>query len=203
MLDLSPSTLPEAPSPPRYDLWPEALRSAERLRGTLVPCGPGLRGVGWPETPRVRLAAIAPWLGGGRIAVYLTAAWVWGAARNPGHPLRVSTTHGGRATTVAQAMPRVHQLRLSPAECSRFGDFSVTTPLRTATDLLYDDERFGTSHRVAVRLLLPLIDGGRDALQAHLYERVRPKRSRALDRLCGAQEREAGDSAERQPPFMR
>ncbi len=191
------------PSPPRFDLWPEALRSAERLRGTLVPCGPGLRGVGWPETPRVRLAALAPWLADGRIAVYLTAAWVWGAARGPGHPLRVSTRPGSRNTTVVPSGTRVHELRLSPSECARFGGFSVTTPLRTATDLLYDDERFGTRQRVAVRLLLPLIDGGIDALRAHLSERTRPKRPRALARLNGAREHEAHHAAERQPPFMR
>ena len=83
------------PDPPRFDLWPEALRSAELRRGTLVACGPGVRGVGWPDSPRVRLAALAPWLSGGRVAAFRTAAWVWGAAREPGRPLRVTTVGRG------------------------------------------------------------------------------------------------------------
>ncbi len=76
---------------PRWDRWPEAVRSAELRAGSLVRCGPGYRPVGWPETPRVRAAALAPWLGAGRTAVLGTAAWIWGAAREPGSPLEIAT----------------------------------------------------------------------------------------------------------------
>ena len=173
------------PAPPRFDLWPEALRSAELRRGTLVACGPGMRGVGWPDSPRVRLAALAPWLSGGRVAAFRTAAWVWGAAREPGRPLRVTTVGRGRHSTVGTEQLRVHELRLSSEEVVRFGPFGATSPFRTALDLLYDPEHELTvTERVMLRLLFSCFEGGAEAVRAHLHDHPRPHRAVALQRLA-------------------
>lgn len=169
--------------PPRLDLWPETLQSAERLRGTLVPCGPGFRGVGWPETPRVRLTALAPWLTGGRVATHLTAAWVWGAARSPGRTLQVTARAHQRRDAQNTEWLRIYELRYTEADTRRFGEFSVTTPLRTVLDLLYDDD-FRRVERIAGRLLLPLIVDGRAAITAHLDAHQRPRRQLARQRLA-------------------
>lgn len=97
---------------PRWDRWPEAVRSAELRAGSLVRCGPGYRPVGWPETPWVRAAALAPWLGAGRTAVLGTAAWIWGAAREPGSPLEVATE--ARAELREEHGQRVRLRELGP-----------------------------------------------------------------------------------------
>lgn len=172
------------PDPPRFDLWPEALRSAERLRGVLVPCGPGLRGVGWPETPRVRLAALAPWLAHRELPAFITAAWVWGAARDPGWPLRITMPPRSRTRVLGSPQVRVHELVLGPGDSQAFGPFSVTTPLRTAVDLIHDPAPMGVGEAVAVRLLLPLIPGGAAELVARIESTRRPHRSLALARLA-------------------
>lgn len=170
------------PDPPRYDLWPPAVRSAWRLSGALVRCGPGLRGIGWPETPRVRLAAIADWLGHDRIASHLTAAWVWGAVREPRDPLQVSMLAGRRRPLASRADLRVYELRYGAEDVERFGPFQVTRPMRTALDLLHDPEVFGRREAVACRLLL-LADGGTAAMARHLAEHRRPHRRLAQARF--------------------
>lgn len=172
------------PDPPRFDLWPPALRSAELLRGSLVRCGPGLRGVGWPETPRVRLAALAPWLAHGEVATHLTAAWVWGAAHRPGRPLQVTVRAKRRRRRPDTEWLRVYELRYAEEDTHRFGDFQVTTPLRTTLDLLYA-EGFGRSERVACRLLSRAVDGGASSVLAELRARRRPHRRAALERFAG------------------
>ncbi len=177
--------VPDPPEPPRYDLWPVALRSAGRLRGTLVPCGPGLRGIGWPETPTVRAAALAEFLTDGRIATLMTAAWVWGAAKEPGRPIRASTVGGRRKLAADNEMLRTMEIRYTDADIARLGRFGVTGPKRTVVDLLHTSEEFGIAERVACRLLARSFAGGLAGIQAHLSTHRRPHRSRACSRLAG------------------
>lgn len=192
------------PDPPRFDLWPEALRSAEQIRGTLVPCGPGLRGVGWPDSPRVRLAALAPWLMHGRIPAYLSAAWIWGASRGPGRPLRVSMPARTRSTESGSTQIRVQELSLTDTDLSHFGPFTVTSPLRTATDLLFDATPFSVTELVALRLLFPLIEGGAAAVHSQILATRRPNRRRALSRLTlRSTEPPEAPSTPAQAEFMR
>lgn len=178
----APPGMPGPPDPPRYDLWPTALRSAGRLHGALVPCGPGVRGVGWPETPRVRATALAEFIGEDRVATHLTAAWVWGAARDPGRPLRASVPAKRRYTGIDTEMLRVSELRLSESDVTPLGRFAVTTPLRTVLDLLHDPDGFGPVERIACRLLVHRI-GGWAAVAARIEAHRRPYRTAALRRL--------------------
>lgn len=169
--------------PPRLDEWPDAVRSAELQRGTLVRCGPGVRLVSWPETPRVRLTAIAPWLGAEHIAILQTAAWVWGAARSPGRPLELSTQHRRRTRAESPVGTLVHQYAYATNATVRFGDFEVTTPLRTITDLLRLPEDFTRVHRLACRLLLLSPEIDRALISTALGSGPPPHRRRARDRL--------------------
>ncbi|MCB1274496.1 MAG: hypothetical protein KDB25_08935 [Leucobacter sp.] len=179
-----PSTAsPVPPHPPRYDRWPVAMRSAARLHGALVPCGPGFRGIGWPETPRVRANALAEYLIGGRVATHLTAAWVWGAARDPGRPIRVSTAGRKRVIVALTEQCRIAQLRLTEGDIHAFGEFRATTPFRTVLDLLHDPEGFGLADEVACRLLVARVDGGWAAVDVHVRTHRRPGRGLARERL--------------------
>lgn len=180
------------PLPPRYDQWPETVQHAMRLRGCLIRCGPGVRGVGWPETATVRLAALAPWLDDPRlIASHMTAAWVWGAARHAPSELRISTVAGQHSLArsyrsgARKSTNRRSELRLSPEDRVKLGMFCVTSPLRTVIDLLHDPDHFGLTERVAYRLLLPLIPGAKETVFLYLSTHRRPHarlaRERALE----------------------
>lgn len=176
---------PELPRIPSLTAWPLTVRSAETLRGTLVRCGPGVRLAAWPETARVRAAALEPWFHQHRVAIRLTAAWIWGATRNPGTPLRFATQNGRRAEPVNRALVTLQQLRFHEGEIEQLGDHAVTSPLRTLLDLLRDPDPLPHEARVACRLLIPLVPGGEAAVEAHLSVGAHPYRKVALHRLRG------------------
>lgn len=134
--------------------WPEAVRSAELLRGSVVRCGPGVRPLGWPDTPVVRLCALAPWsLDQDLIAIGRTAAWVWDAARTPGAPLEFSTSRGRRPRPEAAGPRVVRQFGYADDRVIRLGEHLVTDPLQTLCDLLRLAASLSPGDRVACRLL--------------------------------------------------
>lgn len=147
------ATIPRPPTPPRFDDWPQAIRSAELLRGTVVPCGPGLRLAAWPETPTVRACALRPVFHSGLIAAHLTAAWIWGAARHPGIPLEFITRSGKLRDGFGENPPRLHRYRIEPDDTVPLGELFVTSPSRTLFDLLRA-ETFSRRSRLACRVLL-------------------------------------------------
>lgn len=172
---------PAPPKPPRLDRWPPAVRSAEVLRGTAVRCGPGLRLVSWPETPAVRASAIAAELSG-RIGVQLTAAWIWGAARDPGARLEFSVPRGLPLPGTASSGVVLHEYRISEHETVRVGGFLVTSPVRTIYDLLRAP-RFEAAERLACRVMLAYLVAGRSGFLDALPQRKRPFHDRVLRRL--------------------
>lgn len=169
-------------SPPRYDLWPVAIRSSALLRGSLVRCGPGVRGVGWPETPSVRLAALAPWLTGKRVATHEAAAWVWGAARDPGSPLRVSSRSRGRTGSAEYTHVKIQETRFHDGDVVHHGPCAVTTPLRTIIDLLYDQSELDSKARIIVRLLVRTLPQQGREITYYFSQNRRPFRTRAITR---------------------
>lgn len=132
----------------------------------------------------MRLAALAGYLGADLIASHLTAAWVWGAARTTGDPLQAATRLGRRGPAAGHASVRVHELRYTEADLTRFGPFGVSRPLRTALDLLHDPSGAGRREVVACRLLFRLIDGGRDAVEEQVRASRRPYRRLAHERFA-------------------
>lgn len=171
--------------PSAFVRWSPAIRSAERLRGSLVRCGPGVRGIGWPETPEVRLQAIGEMLGSGRIAIGCTAAWVWGALRDPGIPLDSAMPNRQRPPHECRVGVRVRQLRIEAEHIVALGDRLVTSPLRTALDLLRAEEPLSPAVRVAARLLALTVPGGRAQLSELLRAGPRAGSLRAQAR-CAA-----------------
>lgn len=160
------------------------VRSAERLHGTLVPCGPGMRPVAWPESPRVRLQALAEICPPQLVITLGTAAWVWGAARTAPLPLDVACGVHGASSSRFNTLLSLRNLVFRPSDVQDFGVFSVTSPERTVTDLLRLRERFHSSDRAVCRLLIRLVPGGLQAIRAQLGERASPHSRRALQRLA-------------------
>lgn len=176
--------VPSPPPVPRFDRWPHAVRSAELLRGTLVRCGPGVRPVGWPETPRVRAAALAPWLTPDRIAIRMSAAWIWGAARRPDAPLELSTADRRRPEPGAHRDHLLRQFRYADDALRLLDGFVVTDPEQTVYDLLRVPHGFGRRHRVACRLLLRLVPDGREGVAQRLERQHSHYRALARSRLA-------------------
>ena len=88
-----------------------------------------------------------------------------------------------RSRVLGSAEVRVQELCLTEDDLCTFGPFTVTSPLRTASDLLVDPIQFGITEHVALRLLFPLIDGGADTVRAQTLATRRPHRRLALNRL--------------------
>lgn len=168
------------------------MQHAMRLRGALLQCGPGLRGAGWPDDARVRLSALAPWLEGEVAASHMTAAWVWGAAEAPPAPLCVAA-HAGQHGGFHDGRVRRYELRFSPNDTVRLGNFLVTTPLRTILDMLYEPNRFTENEQHACKRLLDSHEDHTEALQARLAQHKRPHRRLARQRLSEILDRSASD----------
>lgn len=177
-------------SPPRVDHWPVALRAAARLSGTLVACGPGLRPVGWPETPVARCAALGGLLSGRYAAAEDTAAWVWGALRTPGRPLRAITPAGRAPPSFASVSPdypvRASNFTLLPGDVIDLDGYLVTSPERTLYDLYRSPTEWTREREVATRLLHLLARHARASLPARLAGASRADRARVARRLGGA-----------------
>jgi hypothetical protein len=173
------------PPPPRYDQIPPSVQSALRLRGGLVPCGPGVRGVGWPDSASVRLTALAPLIAQtGLIASHLTAAWVWGTSVTPGSPLCTAVPAGLHPRINPPPGTRRFQLRFSAEDLTSLASLKITTPLRTALDLLYTPGRFGCAESLACQLLVRLHPDFIDQLRRKLVEHRRPHRNLARSRAA-------------------
>ncbi|WP_146120021.1 hypothetical protein [Leucobacter massiliensis] len=168
----------------RVDHWPEAVRSAELMRGTLLRCGPGVRLAAWPETPRVRAAALAPWLTPDRIAIRMVAAWVWGAARDPGRPLEFSTAGRRRPSAQRRSELVLRQYHYPEGTVVPLDGLLVTVPEQTVYDLLRSPGDFGDRQRLACRLLAQLVSGGRAGLAARLEQQHAQFRALARRRLA-------------------
>jgi len=120
---------------------PAATLRALVLDGDLAPIGAGFQPIDLPTTDAIRAASIAPRvpsrLAPGLIGVAgRTAAWVWGAAPVLAEPLTVLVRRGGRMPAVDQPGAHLHGVELAADELVRLGGLLVTTPARTAIDLL-------------------------------------------------------------------
>lgn len=119
------------------DDWPEAELRAAVLAGELVPVGPCWASPATPQDPALRATAAAWVLGDARlVAAGRTAAWIWGATSRPPDPFEASVPPQLRIA----AGPALHlrEVALEPVDVVRLGSAqtTVTTPARTAVDLL-------------------------------------------------------------------
>ncbi|GAA3338240.1 hypothetical protein GCM10017714_08590 [Curtobacterium pusillum] len=141
------------------DDWPESELRAAVLAGELVAVGPCWASPAEPQTASLRAAAVAWSLRDPRlIACTRTAAWIWGAVSRPPSPLEACIPPQVRVHVDAGV--RLREVVIADGDALRLGGLGVTTPLRTAVDLLRSpvggDGTFGRAESSAVEGLLAI-----------------------------------------------
>lgn len=111
-------------------------RSVLRLDGEIVPLGLTDVPVGVPLVPAVRAASLVPATEAHDLVLELrTAAWVHGAVEALPQPLALAVDVA-RVGRVKLGTPAPREVRFRAADLVRLGGVLVTTPLRTAFDLV-------------------------------------------------------------------
>lgn len=117
------------------DDWPESELRAAVLAGELVAVGDCWASVAEPQDPALRAASFAWSTADDRvIAAGRSAAWIWGSGSRPPSPHEACVPAGQRIRQDGGV--RVREVAISPAEVVSPGGTAVTTPVRTALDLL-------------------------------------------------------------------
>lgn len=173
MTRLLPSVLTER------DL-PIAELTAARLDGELFAIDWAFAPTDEIEQPWHRATALRMGLHDRLIAERLSAAWVWGAAPRP--PLRheLCASVGARVSRNAYAWCIVREVVIEPSETVLIGGLAVTTPLRTAVDLLRFTCEFNEHVRGVVVALMRI--GGFS--KEHCVEQLDARRNLPNKRLA-------------------
>jgi len=164
------------------DVLSPAELEAARLDGDVYRLGDGFRPVDLPDTAAARAASLAREIPRRLIAHGGTAAWIWRALSHLPRPLECCHPVGTTAPGVPMLAIRVRERRLADEDVAIAGGMRVTTPLRTALDLIR--VAAASFDREAVIRLLRGAGLGRDALEAAIESRPGLHgRSLALQRL--------------------
>ena len=113
-----------------------------------------------------------------------SAAWVWGALDRPPAVHRLCVDAGARVHPPPRSRLAVREVLLTEADTVTLRGMTVTTPLRTATDIVRFEHRFGVREARTVSALLRMTGAAADecaraiAVRSHL-----PHKRRALGRL--------------------
>lgn len=162
----------------------EAERSALRLDGECVPVGLTVVPVDVPVGPAVRAASLRAATERYDLVLDLrTAAWVHGAVATLPRPLTLAVDV--TRTRGTKIVPPPREAHFRPDDLIRLGGVRVTTPLKTAFDLLRLDEHGDeATDRVAAALLrVAGLSPSVAAALAHLQRRS-PYKQRGIDRLA-------------------
>jgi hypothetical protein len=166
------------------DDLPLAERMAARLDGELFALGDAYCPIDVIESPALRLAAILAGRSTRLIAELGTAAWVWNAVDLAPPRLELCVNLRARARPQATPHATVREVVLADTDTVAWGDYRVTSTLRTAVDLARSREPFTMTDRDAVRALARI---GRfevaDCLAHMNARRNLPDKRRAAERL--------------------
>lgn len=117
------------------DDWPEAELRAATLAGDLVEVGACWASIAEPQDPALRAASFAWSTGDTRvIAAGRTATWIWGARSRPPLPHDACVRAGQRIHRWGG--DRIREVAITAEDLVHLAGVSVTTPVRTALDLL-------------------------------------------------------------------
>ncbi len=134
-----PLSLPPVLTP--VDL-PLAELAAARLDGQLFRLGDGFAPIDTPDSAAHRAASLRPGLHERIIAEQHTAAWIWGAIDRMPRPARYAVAIGARVGRVLGGGVLVREVVIASADTTILAGLAVTTPVRTALDLVRSP-RFG------------------------------------------------------------
>lgn len=162
---------------------PIAELAALRLDGELVQIDDSYTPIDQPHDVRLRALSLAAHCDERLIVEQRSAAWVWGALDRP--PLRhqLCASLGARSRSVHPLRLLVREVVITDADWTAIEGVRVTTPLRTAVDLLRFSERHDGP---LIERLLALGGLTRELCAQHLHDRPNlPRKRQALDRLLG------------------
>jgi hypothetical protein len=109
------------------------------LDGDLIRLGPGFLCLDEPEGPSERAASLAAELGDARAIVCdRSAAWVWGWAHSSA-ALQTCVSISARVASPVRRRLRTREAVIDDSEVAQLDGVRVTTPLRTAIDLVRHD----------------------------------------------------------------
>lgn len=183
-----------APPPRSVFRLPDAVERAELLIGSVVRSGPGVRPIGWPDSPRIRAHIAGNRPPAPRLILALgTAAWVWGASWEPNQVVEWSTLESRRLTMVDYSGCRVHEFNIRRDEVEEFDGIFVTSPLRTLWDMLLHSDPFNEPEQAQCAALLGVSTHIRSALQERLTNDHVPYVKRATHRFETVTARKARD----------
>ena len=164
------------------DVLPLAELFALCLDGQVFRVGDAFAAIGTPDGPELRAAAFARSAPGWTVADRGSAAWIHGTRASP-PPLPQVCVPGARRGRVSSALVDASHRTLAAEETVTVGPALVTTPLRTALDLVCDPGRFGPQEAFEVRRLLTLASAGVEDLSERLDARPRKGADLARERL--------------------
>jgi len=170
---------------------------AAALDGDLHRLGRAFHPVDLPVFPAARAAALAPGLPRGAALDLDSAAWVHGARRTAPDPPSACVDIARRSRLPASSRHRVREVAAFAEGTQLLGAVLVTTPLRTALDLLRAPVEPDAAGRAALRLLVRRCGGSALVREQPRAAGRLPHKERALERL----ERLCGRAA--QPPCTR
>jgi hypothetical protein len=152
------------------------------LDGQLYRVGDAFAAVDTPDTPALRAQAFGALRPGRLVADRGTAAWIHGTRSTP--PLQpqvcIDRRSRGRTPTGFDA----HQHTLGSADTLDLGGVRVTTPLRTAMDLVLTLPAFGLPEALEAKHLLALARASPNDLAGRLASSRRRGTARAVMRLA-------------------
>lgn len=127
---------------------------AARLDGDVYAVGDGFSPIDEQEQAHHRAQSLRAFMLPRLIAERMTAAWIHGGRASPPAIHEVCVSYAARARVPATRRYAVREVVLDEHEIVTIGGLAVTTPLRTAIDLLRSEGDFGASeHAVVLRLL--------------------------------------------------
>ncbi|MFF1572176.1 hypothetical protein ACFVWR_05470 [Leifsonia sp. NPDC058292] len=157
---------------------------AARLDGELFSVGDAFVLLDTPDTAELRAGAFHRSAPRGVVADRLTASWIHGVRATPPAPWQVCGDSARRISATAAQGIDLRQCVLGRGDVEVLGDARVTTPLRTAVDLLRIVPRFTRQWATEILALLELDDTGFDACRRSLRRHPHsPGNRRALERL--------------------
>ncbi|MBY6061219.1 SAM-dependent methyltransferase [Microbacterium esteraromaticum] len=141
--------------------------SAARLDGHVFEVGEGFMPADTVESNADRAVSIADLLPPRTAASGHSAAWIHGASDQPPRVHHATRIDRSRPRTYSSTRIVYHEHHLDPGDVQLIGGVAVTTPLCTATTLLFDLARAGGDDRWLRGLLgvFPRLDG---ELRAHV-----------------------------------
>jgi hypothetical protein len=166
-----------------HDDFPEAERSVLLLDGECRPLGLTVVPLDEPDGPGIRAASLAAATARYDLVVEReTAAWVHGVVPDLPRPLTLAVDVGrSRRTKLVTPPPR--EARFRPDDLVLLGGVRVTTPLRTAFDLVRLDPGEAAASIAAALLAVAGLAPAVAAALAQLHPGS-PGKQQAIDRLA-------------------